>query len=66
MPCTCSSAGLWFVGILAVIFAAPLADFLIIAWPWAVALLFGGFAALVIGTGMHTHWRKTGRIGWQP
>lgn len=66
MPCNCSSAGLIFAGILAVIFAAPLADLAIVAWPYALGLLFGGFVSLVIGTGMWTHWRKHRRLGWTP
>jgi len=66
MPCNCSSAGLIFAGILAIAFAGPLADLALVAWPYAVGLLVGGFAALVIGTGMWTHWRKYRRLGWTP
>lgn len=46
----------------AIAFAGPLADLALVAWPYALGLLGGGFAALVIGTGMWTHWRRYRRV----
>lgn len=62
MPCGCTGAGLWFAGIIALIFLPHWIEFV----PYVLVALAVGFVALVAITGMVTHWRKTGKLGWQP